>query len=129
MNKIKARQFELFVEPFEKKSIVTSSNNSNEFHRIYEMKENGEMEWVDSYSSKFSVQYAMEIFYCNKRHLAFFDMNNINKAREAIKISKTMRSVILELDGHTYICSSKHGNTVIEGISCSKFDFKPFRPI
>lgn len=116
------QQLELFRTP-------TTKYDPNTFHRIYEIKDDGEMEWVDSYSSKFSVQYAMEIFYCNKRHLNFFDVNNISKAKEAVKISKTMRSVILELDGHTYICSSKHGIPVMEGINGSKFDFKPFRPI
>lgn len=100
----------------------------NAFHHIYEIKEDGEMEWVDSYTSKFSVKYAMEIFYCNMKHKSSFDMRNRKEAQQAIKVSESMRSVTLELNGHLYICTSKPGISVIEGKNGSKFDYEPWRP-
>jgi hypothetical protein len=100
----------------------------NAFHHIYEIKKNGEREWVDSYNSEFCVKYAMEIFYCNLKHKSSFDLQNIREANKAVKISESMRSVILELDGHLYICSCKPGTTVIEGKDGSRFDYQPFRP-
>lgn len=99
----------------------------NAFHRVYEIKADGSREWVDSYTSKYSIEYTMQIFYCNLRKWNFFDKNNLRKAKEDIKVSDTLRSVILEYDGHTYICTAKPGNSVIEGVSYSKFDFEPIR--
>ena len=100
----------------------------NAFHHIYEIKENGEREWVDSYTSKFSVKYAMEIFYCNLKHKSSFDMRNRREAQQTIKVSESMRSVTLELNGHLYICTSKPGSSVVEGKNGSKFDYEPWRP-
>ena len=100
----------------------------NAFHHIYEIKENGEREWVDSYTSELSVKYAMEIFYCNLKHKSSFDMRNRKEAQQAIKVSESMRSVTLELDGHLYICTSKPGKSVVEGKNGSKFDYEPWRP-
>ena len=106
----------------------TTKYDPNVFHHIYEIKDDGEREWVDSYTSEFSVKYAMEIFYCNKKHKSTFDMRNRKEAQQAIKVSESLRSVTLELDGHLYICTSKPGKSVIEGKNGSKFDYEPWRP-
>lgn len=130
------QQLELFRTPLKPTKQVVNTERAesmppydpNAFHHIYEIKENGEREWVDSYSSELSVQYAMEIFYCNLKHKSSFDLSNRREAQQAIKVSESMRSVTLELDGHLYICTSKPGNTAIEGKNGSKFDYKPWRP-
>jgi hypothetical protein len=93
-----------------------------------EMKENGEREWVDSYTSKYSVQYAMKIFYCNLMHWNFFDLNRLEAAHKVLKMSESMRSITIEHEGHLYICTAKPGTTVIEGIGNSRFDYRPFKP-
>jgi hypothetical protein len=130
------QQLELFRTPPEPTKQATDTESRyettkydpNAFHRIYEIKDNGEREWVDSYTSELSVKYAMEIFYCNLKHRSSFDIYNIKEARQAIKVSKSMRSVTLELYGHLYICTCKPGKSVIEGKNASKFDYKPWRP-
>lgn len=106
----------------------TAPYDPNAFHHIYEIKDDGERELVASYTSKFSVKYAMEIFYCNLKHRSSFQLNNRREAQRAIKVSKSMRSVILEFDGHLYICTCKPGKSVVEGKNCSKFDYEPYRP-
>jgi hypothetical protein len=130
------QQLELFRTPQKPTEQVVNTERAkavppydpNAFHHIYEIKENGEREWVDSYTSKFSVKYAMEIFYCNLKHKSSFDLNNRKEAQQAIKVSESMRSVTLELNGHLYICTSNPCETVIEGKNGSKFDYKPWRP-
>ena len=130
------QQLELFKTPPKPTKQVTNTErrydttkyDPNAFHHIYEIKENGEREWVDSYTSEFSVKYAMEIFYCNMKHKSSFDMRNRKEAQQAIKLSESMRSVTLELGGHLYICTSKPGKSVIEGKNGSKFDYEPWRP-
>jgi hypothetical protein len=133
------QQLDLFgwepPKPKQKEPEVTKADleglppyDPNAFHRIYEMKENGEREWVDSYTSKYSVQYAMKIFYCNLMHWNFFDLNRLEAAHKVLKMSESMRSITIEHEGHLYICTAKPGTTVIEGIGNSRFDYRPFKP-
>ncbi len=130
------QQLELFKTPPEPTKQVTNTErrydtapyDPNAFHHIYEIKDDGEREWVDSYTSELSVKYAMEIFYCNQKHRSSFDLSNIREAQRAIKVSKSMRSVTLELNEHLYICTSKPGKSVVEGKNGSKFDYEPWRP-
>lgn len=102
-------------------------SNPADWHRIHELKPDGTFEWVASYSSKFSALYAMQLFWCELMKRDHFCLDDLLKAKEAIVVGKTGRSVILELEGHTYTCHAKRGKSVIEGINGSKYDYKRFK--
>lgn len=99
--------------------------NPDLFHRIYEIKPDGTREWVNSYLAKFSPYYVMQLWYCHLHKFNFYYKPHLKKAAENIIIGKSMRTVILEEDGHTYIIIAKKGMNIMEGVGGSQYEYSP----
>lgn len=98
--------------------------NKQEWHNIRCISPNGEIKWVASYDGKFSAYYAMQLWWCSKHKCDFFCKQNLKKASEHIKISKSMRSVMFDYDDVTYILSTPKGRTIMEGLGeCAKYEY------
>lgn len=95
-----------------------------EWHNIRCIEPNGEIKWVASYDGKFSVYYAMQLWWCRKHKRDFFCRQNLKKASEHIKTSKSMRSVMFDYDDVTYILSAPKGRTIVEGLGrCTEYEY------
>lgn len=99
-------------------------NNKKKWHNIRCIEKNGDIKWVASYDGKFSAYYAMQLWWCCKHKCSFFCKQNLKKASEHIKISKSMRSVMFDYGDVTYILSTPKGRTIMEGVGgCPKYEY------
>lgn len=98
--------------------------NKKEWHNIRCIEPNGEIKRVASYDGKFSAFYAMQLWWCSLHKTSFFCKQSLQKATKAITAAKSMRSVMFDHDGNTYILSTKNGKTVMEGIGgCPEYEY------
>lgn len=98
--------------------------NTMKWHEIYRIKPDGEREFAASYDGKFSVYYAMQLWWCNLHKCSFFCKQNLKKATKQITAARSMRSVMFDHDGNTYILSTKNGRNVMEGVSgCPEYEY------
>lgn len=100
-------------------------------NRVYRMHDNGERELVSEYEGKFSADYALYLYWAH--NIAHCDyLNNANRRRYngLRKISKTMRSAMLEVGRDVIICSAtvRNSRSAVVGVSTSEYDYEPNYP-
>lgn len=101
-----------------------TKEKKQQWHNIRCIEPNGDIKFVTSYDGKFSAYYAMQLWWCHKHKCDFFCKDNLKKASEQIKTSKSLRSVMFDFDGVTYILSTPIGRSVMEGENgCAKYEY------
>lgn len=103
---------------------LSFEESSPKWHNIYRIKPDGEREFAASYDGKFSAFYAMQLWWCNLHHCNFFNKHSLKKATEHIVTSKSLRSVMFNMDEDTYILTTKKNSNVMIGIGgCKEYEY------
>lgn len=91
-------------------------------NEIFKIKENGERELCASYDQSFSAIYTMQLWWCYMHKCSFYDKRNLNKAKDAIKVSVSGHTAFFEKDGIVYACTTTD-RLASEGIGESALEF------
>lgn len=95
---------------------------------IRKIDKDGNISEVATYDGKFSAEYAMVLFICQHNRRDFFNTHNHAWAKEKMFVGKLQKAVYYEQGDDTYSCVAHSKRKYNEGVSGSKFDFRPFIP-
>lgn len=95
---------------------------------IRKIDKDGNISEVAIYDGKFSAEYTMVLFICQQTRRDHFNQHNHAWARKKMFVGKLQKAVYYEQGDDIYSCVAHSNRKYNEGVSRSKFDFKPFMP-